>query len=189
MNRVCTCCEQSKDLSCFYLDHGKPSAACKECRKGQVSLRYHSCGVVRKKALEANARWVTRNPDKQRERAARYFLNPLNKPVLNAGYNRRRARKRNNGGSYTAMEWIEICDRYGNVCIACFRYLPLTADHVVPLILGGSGSIDNIQPLCKSCNCKKGPKFIDYRGHYASAGKVEQESACILQEAGPQLTE
>jgi 5-methylcytosine-specific restriction endonuclease McrA len=39
----------------------------------------------------------------------------------------------------------------------------LTEDHVVPLSLGGSNDIDNIQPLCKSCNSSKRGRHIDYR--------------------------
>jgi 5-methylcytosine-specific restriction endonuclease McrA len=39
----------------------------------------------------------------------------------------------------------------------------LTQDHVVPLARGGSNLIDNIQPLCASCNSSKGTQTIDYR--------------------------
>ena len=39
-------------------------------------------------------------------------------------------------------------------------------DHVVPLKLGGANTVDNVQPLCGSCNCKKHLKIIDYRDVY-----------------------
>ena len=39
----------------------------------------------------------------------------------------------------------------------------LTVDHIVPLALGGSNTIDNIQPLCSACNGIKGCETTDYR--------------------------
>jgi 5-methylcytosine-specific restriction endonuclease McrA len=39
----------------------------------------------------------------------------------------------------------------------------LTRDHVVPLKHGGLNTIENIQPLCGSCNSRKHLKHIDYR--------------------------
>ena len=57
-----------------------------------------------------------------------------------------------------------LCESYGNKCLACGdTEAVLEADHVVPLIKGGSDDISNIQPLCASCNRKKFVNIKDYR--------------------------
>lgn len=77
----------------------------------------------------------------------------------------RRARK--DFGSYqriTYDEWIEILEKYEYTCLCCgIKSNKLTQDHVVPLSKGGTHSIDNIQPLCVSCNSRKHTDIIDYR--------------------------
>lgn len=76
---------------------------------------------------------------------------------------RRRARIAGGGGSFTAAEWTSLCEQYGNKCLCCGEAKKLTADHVIPIVKGGTSNIDNIQPLCGSCNSRKGTSEIDFR--------------------------
>lgn len=77
---------------------------------------------------------------------------------------KRRARLYKTGGSFTKQEWRSLCERYNHTCLCCnVRGIKLTADHIMPVSRGGSSNIDNIQPLCASCNSSKGTKHIDYR--------------------------
>lgn len=77
-----------------------------------------------------------------------------------------KAKRRSGGGSYTVQEWLALKAKYNNTCLWCGRKEPevkLSADHIIPVIKGGSSYIDNIQPLCLSCNSRKGAKIIDFR--------------------------
>jgi 5-methylcytosine-specific restriction endonuclease McrA len=47
------------------------------------------------------------------------------------------------------------------------RYDELTVDHVIPLSVGGTNWLKNLQPLCSSCNSSKHTKHIDYRTNWA----------------------
>lgn len=70
------------------------------------------------------------------------------------------------GGSYTQQEWIDLVTFWQFKCIACGVELPIekmTPDHVIPLELGGLNIIDNIQPMCRSCNSSKQMKTTDHR--------------------------
>ena len=50
----------------------------------------------------------------------------------------------------------------GRHCLSCWKQEPLvklTEDHIIPISKGGQNSIDNMQPLCRSCNSKKGNRI------------------------------
>lgn len=75
----------------------------------------------------------------------------------------RRALEKNAEGKITVREWLALCEKYGK-CLCCGRSdVKLTLDHVKPLSIGGANLISNAQPLCVSCNSRKGTKYIDYR--------------------------
>jgi hypothetical protein len=88
----------------------------------------------------------------------------------------RLARKKNAKGSFTLDEWQRLTELSVKSCVCCGRREPeikLTIDHIKPLIYGGSNSIDNIQPLCLSCNCKKNTKEIKFIGLPKYIDKVD----------------
>ena len=78
---------------------------------------------------------------------------------------KREALQRNSEGSYTKKEWLDLCKKYGNKCLRCKKeFKKLTVDHVIPISMGGTNYITNIQPLCRRCNSIKNTKSTDYRG-------------------------
>lgn len=79
--------------------------------------------------------------------------------------NRRRVMKICAEGYHSQGEWELLKKQYGYICPSCGKPEPsivLTEDHIIPLSKGGSDYIENIQPLCKNCNCKKYTKTIKY---------------------------
>lgn len=116
--------------------------------------------------------WQTKYREENREdhRRKQKEHRERNPHVYTAKYHRRRTRKTDAGGSYSRQEWIELLDKYSNRCLCCGRNdLKLTVDHVIPVSLGGTSNIDNLQPLCQKCNSSKNNKVIDYRTQWKEA--------------------
>jgi hypothetical protein len=104
--------------------------------------------------------WRAANPDKNREyaRTARR-KNPEKQRVR---VRNRRARKRSAPGKHTAADIQHQYESQKGLCYWCSQPLngKYHADHILPLIRGGSNFPENIACTCETCNCAKGDRLI-----------------------------
>lgn len=111
----------------------------------KASRKHYNSNLEQERAR--TKKWKKDNPEKQR------FIEK-----------RRRSRKINAEGSHTHEQWIELKNQYGCRCVRCQKHeseVKLTQDHIIPLSKGGTDYIDNIQPLCFSCNSSKQDSVIE----------------------------
>lgn len=66
-------------------------------------------------------------------------------------------------GTHTTAEWTEMLRLCGGHCARCREGKPVR-DHVIPVTDEAStDGIENLQPLCRSCNQTKGTRCTDFR--------------------------
>lgn len=53
----------------------------------------------------------------------------------------------------------QVWNRDGWRCRSCGTHERLTVDHVIPLALGGTDDLENLQTLCERCNSVKGARI------------------------------
>ncbi|MCR4307081.1 MAG: HNH endonuclease [Candidatus Berkelbacteria bacterium] len=139
----------------------KMSKSHKGMKKPWVSLYWK--GKVR---LPFSEEWRVKNSERHKAGKNQNWKGGIStyerKLYLNA---RRRVWKLGNGGFHTQGEWETLKARYNWTCPSCKRKEPevtLTEDHIIPLSKEGTDYIENIQPLCKSCNSVKHSKVIKF---------------------------
>lgn len=103
--------------------------------------------------------WNKANPEATRRHRKLYKSRYPEK--VSARDARRRARKVQAEGSYTAAEFVAKLKLYKRHCHWCTKKIEGRphADHLIALAIGGSNDISNIVPSCARCNLSKGAKL------------------------------
>ena len=158
--------------------------ACAECRKAH-SQRNSSWAKSNPDVIKVyKSKWLTENAEairiqrkeycertieSKRETTRQHYKN--NRDLYIAAGRRRRARVRNNEVEVYSTQ--QVLDIYGITCHLCSEEIDLQAnrkagaegwerglhiDHVIPIAVGGSDTLDNVKPSHALCNLSKGTK-------------------------------
>ena len=177
IKKICNTCNEYKQETEFNKNKGSPdgfSYICRKCASTKNKKRYLNIQEELKNyskkyrknnykiVLEKNVIYRHEHPDKARKYRDGWRFK--NVETIRQHTRNRRAKLKNSFGTITKQEWQDLLETYNYTCLKCKRNdVSLSLDHVVPIVLGGTNTIDNAQPLCKSCNSSKGIKIIDYR--------------------------
>jgi len=88
--------------------------------------------------------------------------------------------------SFPYVEWGKKLDDCNYTCAICGKHGKMAIDHIFPISRGGGQNIDNLQPLCHSCNAKKRNKTMEEfmkNQHAVELGKIGRSKNTTAQAA------
>lgn len=148
------------------------------------------CAKNAEKIALTNKRWYQNNIDRVRLTSrARYERNKERYSETSRKWRkknpekcleickRRRTLKKGIPYRLSIQQWQEIKNKFNNKCAYCGKEKPLTQEHFIPVVKGGEYSINNILPVCKSCNCSKGKQdFFEWYPRYRYYSKKREKA-------------
>ncbi len=174
------------------------SSACKSCRN-TANRRWYSNGGkefslaatrswrARNPELvkEGHKAWVLAHPEQRREQQKQAYdrWKKANPAIvsLHRQVNKARSRSSSSDDAFSKDDWLVLCQEYDGRCACCRIRFDLTPDHIVPVVKGGCSHIENIQPLCLTCNMKKGTKIIFYKAKHDKMDSRDENLAHLCQ--------
>lgn len=144
----------------------------KDRRRDAINARRRELYAERQEQERARQRaYYQANLEKKRERSRAWLR--TRSDWTRARHANQAAAKHGVVGIVTEADIASVFMTYGRLCLACGSSERVEIDHVVPLSQKGPNHKDNMQPLCRTCNARKGAQTIDYR----QADQEEQTAA------------
>jgi len=112
----------------------------------------------REKILAERKAYKQKDPIRFKSLRHNWYSRNKQKIILNNHIRRTRYKD----GNVSIEDWENIKKKFNYICPMCNQSKQLTIDHIKPISLGGEHKIENIQPLCKTCNSSKGKKILKF---------------------------
>lgn len=132
---------------------GRVVEPCRLCgRIMHVDTVYESMGACSTCARALGAAWFLKHtgiPEQTLDPEAYEVYSQRRKAERAASYRKK---------PLSARLRLKVFERDGYACRHCGSREKLRADHIIAEVKGGETTLDNLQTLCESCNCRKGPR-------------------------------
>lgn len=135
--------------------------------------RYRQKKSVREHERKCAREWYVKNRERRMQydreyreenKTKRYSYHKkwvdLNRDKISVFNQKRRARKKNADGEFSARDYAAL-KKYYDRCVYCGKEGKLSVDHVMPLAKGGKHELSNMVLACRSCNSSKGGKTLE----------------------------
>jgi 5-methylcytosine-specific restriction endonuclease McrA len=170
----CPKCKSYKNKSGFYIEKGKRSPSgystyCKDCDNLRHNNEKHKerCRDYYNKTVRENPVRVLEERVRRLDVWRRLKDTPRWRVTKSKTDHLRRSRVKETVVTLTKEDIVFLLEIQSNKCSCCNKSfsgtLKYEIDHILPLSKGGNLTLENVQLLCKSCNCSKGNKMIKYR--------------------------
>lgn len=105
----------------------------------------------RDRILDLQAQWRAKNEDKIRAEKAEYYKRVDPSRHWESTY-RSRTKRFGFVGQLESFTKADLIDRYGDECFHCGGPFEQLDHYPVPVVRGGSHSLENCKPSCAACN-------------------------------------
>lgn len=175
VNGHCMECGRERSIAWRATEEGKEyDRAYRNARLDHINpqrrIRYAKNAEAMRVASRAR---YAKNPERAKATATLYYwknrekvlkdvslYQKANPHIKRVAFANRRARKKGSGGSFTKSQFLALLKLQKYKCAYCKTSIrrKAQADHIMPLALGGSNDIKNIQGVCPTCNMTKKAK-------------------------------